>query len=192
MDETLYRFLKWTAIMLGAAWIGWSLYDSFFREPTPGDFEYKRAEQFFADDEYERALAQYEEALENNPQHIHAMRGKARALLQLNRLEEALEQYENVIARQPDLGANYANRGILFDRMGNYEKAIADYDRALELDPELDEGPHWLTRFLRNQPDKPPTIGDRADYLRAELAKPPEQRVLRVPEIDEQQRTYKQ
>ena len=190
MDETLYRFLKWTAITLGAAWIGWSLYDSFFREHAPGDFEYKRAEQFFADDEYERALEKYQQALEKNPQHIHAMRGKARALLQLNRFDEALEQYGKVIARQPDLGANYANRGILFDRMGNYEKAIADYDKALQLDPELDEGPHWLTRFLRNQPDKPPTIADRLGYLEAQLAKPPEERVLQMPETDAEQRQY--
>ncbi len=192
MDEALYKFLKWTAITLGCAWVGWSIYDSFMREHTPGDFEYKRAEQLFADDEYQRALIKYEDALDENPQHIFAMRGKARALLQMDRFDEAMAQYDKVISAQPDLGVNYANRGILFDRLGRYEQAIADYEKALALDPELDEGPHWLTRFLRNQPEKPPTIGDRAKYLRAELAKPPEQRVLRVPEIDEKQRTYKQ
>lgn len=192
MDDSLYRFLKWTAITLAAVWIGWSLYDSFLREHTPGDFEFKRAEQLFADSEYQRALEKYEDALRENPQHVFAMRGKARTLLQLNRFDESLAQYDKVILMQPETGVNYANRGILFDRLGEYEKAIADYEKALKLDPELDEGPHWLTRFLRNQPEKPPTIGDRAQYLRAELAKPPEQRVLRVPEIDEQQRTYKQ
>ena len=54
------------------------------------------------------------------------------------------------------------------------------------------EGPHWLTRFLRNQPEAPPTIADRARYLRAELAKPEAERVLRMPEIDAQQRPYQQ
>ena len=63
---------------------------------------------------------------------------------------------------------------------------------ALELDPELAEGPSWLTRFLRNQADAPPTIADRARYLRAELAKPESERVLRVPEHDAQQRPYQQ
>ena len=192
MDDRLYSFLKWTAITLGSAWIVWSFYDSFIREHMPGDFEYKRAEQLFSDDEYERALSLYEEALAANPNHVHAMRGKARALLQLKRYGEALAQYGRVIAAQPELGANYANRGILFDRMGRYEQAIADYEKALALDPELDEGPHWLTRFLRNQPEKPPTIGDRARYLKEQLALPPDQRLLRIPEIDEKQRTYKQ
>lgn len=192
MDERLYDFLKWTAIIFGAAWVAWSIYDSFFREHTPGDFEYKRAEQLFSDNQYERALTMYEEALAANPGHVHAMRGKARSLLQLGRFEEALAQYDRVIEAQPELGANYANRGILFDRMGRYEQAIADYDRALAIDPELDEGPHWLTRFLRNQPEKPPTIGDRSRYLKEQLALPPEKRLLRVPEIDQKQRTYKQ
>lgn len=192
MDNALYNFLKWTAIVMASAWIGWSIYDSFLREHTPGDFEFKRAEQLFADGEYRAALGMYEDALEENADHHFALRGKARTLLQLERYDEALAQYALAIAAQPDLAVNYANRGILHDRMGEYERAIEDYEKALELDPELDEGPHWLTRFLRNQPEKPPTIGDRAEYLRAQLAKPPDQRVLRVPEIDEQQRTYKQ
>lgn len=68
---------------------------------------------------------------------------------------------------------------------------MADYRRALELNPDLAKGPGWLWRFLRNVQEKPPTIKDRADYLEAELAKPPEERLLRVPEEDEKQRMYK-
>ena len=76
--------------------------------------------------------------------------------------------------------------------MGRHEAALADYHTALELDPEIASGPHWLTRFLRNQPEAPPTIADRARYLHAELAKPEGERVLRVPEIDARQRPYQQ
>jgi len=94
--------------------------------------------------------------------------------------------------QQAALAANYANRGILLDTMGRHEEALADYDEALAIDAEVAKGPHWLTRFLRNQPEAPPTIADRARYLRAELAKPEAERVLRVPEVDQQQRPYKQ
>ena len=76
--------------------------------------------------------------------------------------------------------------------MGRHEEALGDYLRALELEPELADGPNWMTRFLRKQPEPPPTIADRANYLRAELAKPEAERVLRVPEIDAQQRPYQQ
>lgn len=192
MDERLYRFLKWTAIALGCLWVGWSIYDTFVQERNPGDLEYLEANTLFEDGSYRRALAKYDAALAEAPGHLHALRGRARTLMQLGRFQEAMQDFDAAAARKPDFGATYANRGILHDRMGNYKKAIADYDRALELDPELDKGPHWLTRFLRLQPEKPPTVGDRARYLRQELSKPESERLLRVPEIDKEQRPYKQ
>jgi len=192
VDEGLYKFLKWTAIALALGWVGWSIYDSFVVQRAPGDFAFHEAETFFEDGAYDRAIALYNRAIEEDPQHIHAMRGRARALLKSERYDQALEQFDIVIGLDPDLGATYANRGIVHDRLGHYETAIADYEKALSLDPELEEGPHWLTRFLRKQPEKPPGIGDRARYLRAELAKPPGERLLRVPELDEEQRSYKQ
>jgi hypothetical protein len=75
--------------------------------------------------------------------------------------------------------------------MGDHRKALADYKKAIELDEEILEGPGWLWRFMRNIDEKPPTIKDRAAYLEAELAKPEEERLLQVPEIDEKQRMYK-
>ncbi|MGD8642002.1 MAG: tetratricopeptide repeat protein, partial [Gammaproteobacteria bacterium] len=120
-----------------------------------------------------------------------ALRGKARTLMQLRRYDEALRTFDIAIAEEPQFAGTYANRGILFDRMGRYQKAIDDYEHALALDPELADGPNWLTRFLRLQPEKPPTIADRAQYLQQELAKPEAERVLKVPEQDQQQRPYK-
>ncbi len=192
MNEGLYRFLKWTAITLAIAWVGWSIYDSSIAPRNPGDLAYLDANTLFEDGEYARALAFYEKALGIDPNHIHAMRGRARTLLELERYADALAAFDQAIAREPDFGATYANRGILHDRMGHHQKAVADYEQALALDPELAEGPHWLTRFLRKQPEKPPGIAERAAYLRNELAKPEGQRLLRVPELDAQQRSYKQ
>ncbi len=192
MDNRLYAVLKWTAITLGAAWVAWTLYESFVVGRAPGDTAYLQANTYFEDGAYERALAEYDAALAEVPNHIHALRGRARTLMQLERYEEAERAYDEAISREPGFAATYANRGILFDRTGRYEQAIADYDKALALDAELTEGPHWLTRFLRNQPEKPPGIAERAAYLRAELAKPEGERLLRVPELDDQQRSYKQ
>lgn len=192
MSDAIYRFLKWTAITLTIGWIGWSIYDSMISPRNPGDLPYLEANTLFEDGEYERALAKYDEALAIDDNHIHALRGRARTLMQLQRFPESLAVFDAAVARAPDFGATYANRGILHDRMGDYEKAIADYEQALALDPELAEGPHWLTRFLRNQPQKPPGIAERAAYLRAELAKPESERLLRVPELDSKQRSYKQ
>lgn len=192
MDERLYKFLKWTAILMTIAWVGWSIYDSSIAPRNPGDLPYLDANTLFEDGEYERALVKYDEALGIDANHIFALRGRARALMQLGRSAEALNAYNTAIAMAPDFGATYANRGILHDRMGRYEKAIADYEKSLELDPELADGPHWLTRFLRKQPEKPPGVAERAAYLRAELAKPENERLLRIPKKDAEQRSYKQ
>ena len=192
MNESTYQWLKRIAIALTVLFIVVSIYDCNFKARSPGDLAHLEADTLFEDGAYDRALAKYEQALSEDSNHIHAMRGKARSLLKLKRYDDALKVFEEAIAREPGFGATYANRGIAFDLMGRYTDAIADYEKALSLDPELAEGPHWMTRFLRKQPDKPPGIADRAAYLRTELAKPASERVLRIPEEDQKQRSYKQ
>jgi tetratricopeptide (TPR) repeat protein len=85
----------------------------------------------------------------------------------------------------------YANRGILKDRMGDYRGALSDYEKSLQLAPELSEGPGFLTRFMRNQAEPPPSVADRARYLRQQLEKPAAERVLQRPEEDMKQRAYR-
>ncbi len=191
MDDAVYRLLRNLAIVLTIAWVGWSAWDYFHQDTGPGMVEYAAGNRAFEDGDYERALQEYTAALKANPQLLDALRGKARTLMQLGRNDEALAAFNEAIARDPEFGGTYANRGILHDRMGHYTRALADYEKALALDPELAEGPGWMTRFLRLQPEKPPTIADRARYLREQLALPPDQRLLRVPEEDAKQRGYK-
>lgn len=191
MDERHYRILKYTAFAMVLAWVAWTIYDGFVRPRDAEMIAMDAAHKAFADAQFERALRGYTEVLETDSGHLEARRGLARTLMQLERHGEALRHFDRVIAAAPDYGASYANRGILYDRMGEYRNALADYHRAMELDPELDEGPGWLTRFLRNEPRPPPTIGDRAAYLELELAKPPGERVLRDPEEDARQRSWR-
>ncbi len=191
MDDPVYRFLRNLAIVLTLAWVGWSAWDAYRQDTGPGMVAYAAANRAFEDGEYKRALREYEAALAENPQLLDALRGKARTLMQLGRHEEALAAFDAAITREPGFGGTWANRGILHDRMGRYTQALADYEKALSLDPELADGPGWMTRFLRLQSEKPPTIADRARYLREQLALPEEQRLLRVPEEDAKQRSYK-
>lgn len=191
MDERRHPLLWATAALLTALWVGWTLYDGVFAPRGPGDTAFLAGDRHFQDGRYERALAAYQEALATDPGHLPALRGKARALAQLERPRAALAAYERAIAKAPDFGPTYANRGILHDRQGRHRQALADYERALELTPRLADGPGWLTRFLRNQPQAPPTIDERAAYLREELAKPEAERVLRLPAQDAAQRPYR-
>ena len=191
-DDRLTRFLKLVAIAMVVGFLGWAVYEKFWVGSAPGDLAYHEANTLFEDGFYDRAAAAYREALAEKPDHLHALRGLARSLHKTGAHEEALALYDESIAIEPDFAGTYANRGILLDTLGRHEEALANYMTALDLDPEIADGPHWLTRFLRNQADAPPTIADRAAYLRAELAKPEAERVLLKPGVDEQQRPYKQ
>jgi tetratricopeptide (TPR) repeat protein len=191
MNERLYPFLKWSAITLTIAWISWTVFDGFFAHVTPGDQAYLAGNNLFEDGHYERALQVYQEALYEAPEHIHSLRGKARSLLKLKHYPEALRVFNDVITKEPNFAGSYANRGILYDWMGQHKEALSDYERALQIDGELGEGPNWFTRFFRLQPEKPPTIVERARYLREQLAKPESERLLRLPDDDDKQRPYK-
>jgi tetratricopeptide (TPR) repeat protein len=175
MENIQYKILMQIALGLTIAWIAWSLYDGAFKEKLDGESHYHAANKYFEDGMFV----------------IHANRGIARSLMMLERYEEALSIFNKVIEQEPEFSASYANRGILYDRMQNYTAAIADYEKAVQLDPEIAEGPSWITRFLRNQAEKPPTILDRMKYLQAEMSKPEDQRVLQLPKKDEEQRPYK-
>jgi tetratricopeptide (TPR) repeat protein len=191
MDDPVYRTLKMLAIGMGLLWLGWMVYEGLAKEHVAGEKAYEAAERYFEDGQYEQAINEFDKALQENATLFPAVRGKARSYLQLKRYDEALSLFNQYIELKPDFGPAYANRGILHDRMGHYEKAIQDYEKALQLMPELAEGPNWLTRFLRLQPEKPNTIDQRAKYLKEQLALPPEKRKLRDPNQDEEQRSYK-
>lgn len=108
--------------------------------------------------------------------------------------DEAIRQEQRRPPENQDrsaLGVSLANRGILKDQMGDYQGALLDYESAINLEPEVTDGPGLLTRFMRNQSVAPPTVADRARYLKGELSKPEAAQRLRQPEIDAQQRAYK-
>jgi len=191
MAERTYRLLVAIAITLTVAWVLWSFYDM-HRVRAPGDYAYHAGTNHFADGHYRQALESYEKALATAPEHLAALRGKAEALIELDRETEAIEIYQTLIARQPDFAGHHANLGIAHDRLGQHYKALASYRRALAMDEAVGNGPGWLTRFFRKQAEKPPGIAERAAYLEAQLALPEAERVLQVPELDRTQRPYKE
>lgn len=177
------------AIVLGAG--AAFVYGRIAGDSGPGDFEVRTGNYRLEDGLFDQAIAQFDEALDKNPEHTGALLGLGITYLQMGRLEEAVASFDRLLAVDPAMAVAYADRGIARDRLGRHEQALADYRAALELDAKLAKGPGWLWRFLRNVQEPPPTIRDRAEYLEAELAKPPEERLLRLPDKDAEQRMYK-
>ncbi len=191
MGERGQRILNAVALAMVLGWIGWSFYDGFVRSRTSEGIALEAAHKAFEDGRYGDARAGYRDLIGEADVGLEARRGLARTLMEQGRLEVAQRHFDRAIEAAPDYGATYANRGILHDRMGRHRRALADYRRALELDPSLDEGPGWMTRFMHNEPQPPPTIGDRAAYLARQFSRPPDERLLRAPEQDAQQDSYR-
>ncbi len=171
--------------------IGYAFIQITSKESVPGENKYRLANKHLIEGELDKALTIFDESIVLNPEYNAAFLGRAITLMQMGELDAAMDGFNKAIEFDENFAEAYANRGILNDRIGMFKEAISDYRKAVELKPELDDGPGMVWRFLHLADEKPATIIDRADYLEAELAKPESERLLRVPEIDSQQRMYK-
>jgi tetratricopeptide (TPR) repeat protein len=85
---------------------------------------------------YERALADYDNALRLAPDLVDALLNRARMLGRMGETARALEAYARVLALAPKLADAHAERGALQEASGNYQDALADYDAWIESAPD--------------------------------------------------------
>lgn len=168
----------------------------------PGDFETKMGSQRLEDGLYDEALSHFDQALVEMPDHRGALMGRALVFIQSERYSDAIAELDYLIDYLSEnladddltgrgvLAAAYANRGIVHDRMGEYQAALDDYVAAIKIDEETVSGPGVVHKILYGA-DRVSTVRDRAIYLDEQLKLPEEERLLRLPELDEQQRMYK-
>ena len=87
------------------------------------------------------------------------------------------------------LAAAYANRGRVYDLMGDYQKALDDYIAALNTDEET-VTPDVIHKLLYST-GKTSSVRKRAQYIYEQLQLPEDERIMRIPELDDQQFMYK-
>ncbi len=197
----LRRFIIIAGIATFVAFSAWTIMSVFVNE-APGDYYTRQGDIRLGEKKYDEAMESFDKALAEMPNHRGALMGRAIVFLQSGRTNEAISEFTYLIdflaksladddsTGRAVLASAYANRGILHDRAARYEKALQDYVRALTTDSGALDGPSLFDKILYGTP-KPSLVRDRAVYLDQQLKLPPDQRVLRVPEIDRDQRMYK-
>ncbi|MEH2138228.1 tetratricopeptide repeat protein [Nostoc sp.] len=95
-------------------------------------------------DEFEPAIASYDQALKFKPDEYGVWNNRGNVLKELGRNEEAIASYNQVLKIKPDLHEAWSNRGDALCNLGRYEEAIASYDQALKFKP--DYHPTWNNR----------------------------------------------
>jgi len=88
---------------------------------------------------YDKAVADYEKAIELDPGAYRAYISLGAVLEQAGQLDGALGAVERAIAVNPSSYEAYRNRGMLFEKRGRFDEAIADYTRAVTLRPTYHE-----------------------------------------------------
>jgi tetratricopeptide (TPR) repeat protein len=94
--------------------------------------------------EYEAAIASYDQALKLKPDYHQAWNNRGNALGNLGRFEEAIASYDQALKLKPDDHQAWNNRGNALGNLGRFEEAIASYDQALKLKPDYHQA--WNNR----------------------------------------------
>lgn len=90
---------------------------------------YKNFEQL------DRAIADYNKALEIKPDLSDAYHNRARVWEQKGEYDKAIEDYTRAIRLNSGDAETYNGRGVAYDSKGDFNAAIADYLKSIELDP---------------------------------------------------------
>lgn len=198
-EAVLKRFILLMIGLTALAAVAYGFHS--YLDVPPGDYHTRQGDQQLSSGNYDAALKSFDMALKEMPDHRGALMGRALVFVQTERYADAVEELTYLIGRlegtleaddltgRGALSAAYANRGVVHDRLGRYEKALEDYVRSLQIDEEVTEGPNIFSQIIHGY--RPSTVRDRARYIQEQLQLPEDQRVMRVPEVDDEQRMHK-
>jgi len=96
----------------------------------------------------ERAIADFDKAVQYDPQLAAAFINRGRLRISSEDLEGALEDFEQAMSLKQNDPAVYLNRGLCYARLRVYPKAVADFERVLKLTNHTDFA-EPANRYLR-------------------------------------------
>lgn len=111
---------------------------------------------------YDKAVADYDRAIEMSPGEGAYYNSRAKAYHNKGDYEAAMKDYNKALELSKDNAKFLNNRGILYRDMKQYDKAIADHDQAIKLQPLYAEAYNsraWLY-----------ATSDNAKFIRARKA----------------------
>ncbi|MEM9542347.1 MAG: tetratricopeptide repeat protein [Cyanobacteria bacterium P01_E01_bin.42] len=107
---------------------------------------YHKGRNFAQLKKYDRAIAEYDRAIEVKPDYYEAWRDKTYLLHHLERYEEALVGYDRLQSLQPDAVSTWQYRGLILIQLQRHEEALEFYDLLLASYPQHQEA--WYHKGL--------------------------------------------
>jgi tetratricopeptide (TPR) repeat protein len=97
---------------------------------------FRRAEAYLKKGEFDLAIADYDQVVQQFPDNVFARMARAYAHCRQGNFAASLRDYEEVIRLQPQNAAGYLGRASTHMSAGNPDEAIADYAKAMNLHPD--------------------------------------------------------
>jgi protein O-mannosyl-transferase len=123
--------------------------------------------RFFREiNQYDKAIAAYNIAIEINPESYNTYSNRGKALFDLGRVDEALQDFNRSIELNDNYVEALSNRGAAHAAKNNFQAALPDLNKALDLDPQNLNAlsNRSLTFYSMNEFEK--AAGDITTYLK--------------------------
>ena len=112
--------------------------------------------------EYDKAIADYNEAIRLDPKDASTLYSRGYAWDAKKEYDKAIADYNEAIRLDPKSVSAFYNRGHSWENKKEYDKAIADYNEAIRLDPKLSEAIASLAWLFATCPDSKHRDGKKA------------------------------
>ncbi len=138
------------------------------RNPTAADCN-NRGVELCGQEQYEKALREFNKALRLNPTYILGYRNRAILFLRVGAampgrsrpyFQQALFDYSAALELNPKDADAYRERALVHARMGDADRAIADFTQALKIKPDFAEAYRGRSKAYRDKGDLERAVAD--------------------------------
>jgi tetratricopeptide (TPR) repeat protein len=101
--------------------------------PTTAQGFYNRGGEYHDKGDYDKAIADYTQAIKLDPKYIDAYFNRGIAYISKGNYDSAIVDLTQTITLEPEAGIAYYYRGAIYLEKKDHDRAIADYTKAIEI-----------------------------------------------------------
>ena len=172
IDEQL-KYLSENASLVGKSQRMLLAGDKSQRTNRLGENRFRQANEFSDQEEYEEAIALYDDAIRLKSDFVEAYYHRGKAKYELKQYKAAIYDYDNALRLKPDNTSVYFDRGKAKCALGQYKSMITDYNMVIQFTPD-DVSAYFnrgLAKYKLGQHDAAITDFDEAISLKPDFAK---------------------